>query len=181
MSLGHVLNGGTDVVLRVHKLNIWRCYILKGSNKFLKLKPDSRESGLCNSCPHCISNMCDTSRPCGQVIACRSQARAMIVGRYPSGRVRQTPLKRLPAKRGVSKPMLWKKTRERMKAMGDACGCVWIQFLTDSQQVSVRRFLRSGKMTAHHIEGVVIRGVPAMFISRKELDENFESWEARYE
>lgn len=152
--------------------------ILKDSNKLLKPKPDSLESGLCATCIHFISNMCDTGKPCGQVLACRSQARAMVVGRYPSGRVRQTPLKRTkPPKKYQPKPMLWEKTRERMREVGDSCGCVWIQFLTDSQQVSVRRFIKRGRMTAHHVEGVDIRGVPALFVSREELDKCFEHWE----
>lgn len=106
----------------------------------------------------------------------------MVVGRYPSGRVRQTPPKRTtPLKKDMPKPRLWEKTRARMRELGDSIDCVWIQFLTNSQQVSVRRFIKRGRMTAYYIDGVDIRGVPALFVSKKELDTVFEKWEANYD
>ncbi len=155
---------------------------MKEATKLLQPKPDSLESGLCHTCIHFISGKCDTGRPCGQVLACRSQARAMVVGRYPSGRVRQTPPKRTtPLKKDMPKPMLWAKTRERMKELGESCGCVWIQFLSNSQQVSVRRFIKKGRMTAVYIDGADIRSVPALFVSKEELDTVFEHWEANYD
>lgn len=154
--------------------------ILKYEQKLLQPKPDSLESGLCATCTHLVGGLCDTKRPCGQVLACRSQERALVFGRFPSGRVRQTPPKRVGGKKDGLKPSAWKETRERLKNIGDECGCVWIQFLSNSQQVSVRRFIKSGRMTAVHVDGALIRGVPALFVSKAELDENFKTWEARY-
>jgi hypothetical protein len=81
----------------------------------------------------------------------------------------------------MPKPMLWAKTRERMKELGESCGCVWIQFLSNSQQVSVRRFIKKGRMTAVYIDGADIRSVPALFVSKEELDTVFEHWEANYD
>lgn len=151
-------------------------------NKLLQPRSDSMESGLCCTCIHLIAGKCDTGRPCGQVMACRAQARAMVVGRYPSGRVRKSPKKRTtPLKKDLPKPLRWKKTRVRMRELGETIDCVWIKFLSDSQQVSVRRFIKKGRMAAFYIDGADMRGAPALFVSRKELDEVFGKWEVIYD
>lgn len=148
--------------------------------KLLQPRPESVESGLCLTCPHSVVGGCDTRRPCGQVLACRAQARAVVVGRFPTGRVRQRPPKRLHANKNEVKTCAWKETYERMKEIGDSLDCVWIQALSRSQQVSVRRFIKSGKMSAVHVDGVLLRGMPVTFVSVEELDKNFEKWEADY-
>lgn len=155
--------------------------VVKLEYRLLEVREDSVRQGLCPMCIHFIDGGCDTKRPCGQVLACRSQARALVFGRFPSGRVRQAPLKRLPSKKVVGKHA-WKEVYARMKLIGDECGCVWISALNSSQQVSVRRFIKAGKMTAVHISDVFIRGVPALFISKDQLDGAFGEgkWEANY-
>lgn len=135
---------------------------------------DSLEAGLCDSCPHLVSGLCNTSRACGQVLACRSQKRAIKNGRFPSGRVRSTPPKRV----SKDKPKnVWAETNSRMREVGGALGLVWIKFFTRSQQVTLRRCLKSGKMTAVHLDGVNIHGIPATFIVLDEVKAEFGNWE----
>lgn len=155
---------------------------MKRDYELLKLKPDSVESGLCATCSHLVGGVsdggCDTQRPCGQVLACRCQARVVAFGRQPSGRVRNRPLTRSHSKQSSDKPQAWKKFYEQMKAVGDSLGCVWIQLLSRSQQVSVRRLIKSGKMTVVHVDGVFVRRAPVVFLDKKELNERFSNWEA---
>lgn len=155
--------------------------VTKRGIEVIPKRPDSIEAGLCSTCIHAVDNGCDTQRPCGQVLACRSQSRALVFGRYPSGRVRQSPLVRHKRDKNMLKPEAWKMTKERLREIGDEIDCVWVGFLSDSQQVSIRRFLRKGTMEAVHLDGVMVRGKPALFLRRSDLDDRFSSWEAYYE
>lgn len=154
---------------------------MKQDYELLKLKPDSVESGLCVTCSHLVGGVdnggCDTKRPCGQVLACRCQARVLAFGRQPSGRVRTRPLARSQSKQLEDKPQAWKKFYEHMKDVGDGLGCIWIQFLSRSQQVTVRRLIKAGKLTVVHVDGVFVRRAPVVFLDKKELNDKFENWE----
>lgn len=148
--------------------------------KLLNLRPDSDESGLCVSCIHRVNDKCNTGKPCGQIMACRCQARAMSNGRYPSGRVRKFPPKRVKVEKGV-KVSAWQETYKKMSELGDKCGCVWINFLSNSKQVLIRRLISKGEITAVYINGVESRKKAATFISVEDLNKHFDNWEVKYE
>ena len=143
----------------------------------LPLDSGSVLSGLCVACPHCVGECCDVRRRCGQVLACRAQARAVVVGRYPNGRVRQRPLKRsYPLKKDLPKQSAWACTREKMREVWGCAGYVWVGFLPRGVQVSVRRKLKSGKMCAVYVNGYYVHGAPALFLLESELNLNFSEW-----
>lgn len=146
---------------------------LNKDNKLIDVKPDSYESGLCHTCPHFTNKLCDTNRVGGQVLACRSQARAVVVGRYPSGRVRQSPLR---VHNANTKHESWEDLRFRLKAIGESCGCVWIGFLPRTKQPTVRRWVKKGKIESVFFDGVNVRNHPALFLKIEELNENFKEW-----
>lgn len=140
--------------------------------KLLELRPDSEQSGLCDLCIHLVDGKCNTNKPCGQVMACRSQVRAMVVGRFPSGRVRKTPLKRV-RKEKVVRILAWQETYKKMSEFGDMFDCVWIGFLSKSLQVRVRRLIKRGDIEVTYIVGATSRKMPATFISKMELYNHF--------
>lgn len=150
---------------------------MKVSTEFLPFDATSMSSGLCATCPRCLGECCNTRRRCGQVLACRAQARSLVVGRYPNGRVRQRPLKRsYPLKKDLVKRPAWELTREKMRTIWECAGYVWVGFLPRGVQVSVRRHLKSGKMCAYYLNGINIHGAPALFLSESELDSYFLNW-----
>ena len=150
---------------------------MKQSNKGLPLDRQSELNGLCATCPRRFGKRCNSLRRCGQVLACRAQARALVVGRYPNGRVRQRPLKRsYPLKKDLVRLSAWAQTRSHMLEIEQQTGIVWVGFLSRCVQVSVRRHLKAGKMCAYYVNAVNIHGAPALFLSKEELNARFSSW-----
>lgn len=148
-------------------------------NKLLELRPDSKQLGLCMTCIHLVDGRCDTCKPCGQIMACRCQAKAVIVGRYSSGRVRKAPLKRVK-KVKLPKVSAWKLTHDKLAEIGDNCDCVWIGFLSDSTQTKIRRLIKRGSILVNYVGDVMLRKCSAIFISVKDLDDKIKNWRLNY-
>lgn len=150
--------------------------------KFIPVNNTSWDSGLCDACSHLktlsAQPYCDVPRLCGQVMACRCQARALVVGRQSCGRVRKKPLQRVtPLKKDLPKPAAWAKTHERFIALGDKHKLVWVGTLSNAKQAMARKFIKQGKMSAYHITSAMVRGVPVLYIKMEDFDKLYRSWD----
>lgn len=147
--------------------------------KLLDLRPDSKQSGLCDSCIHKVGDKCNTGKTCGQIMACRGQAKAMVVGRYSNGRIRKAPLKRIK-KEKPPKVSAWKLTYQKLAQAGDNRGCVWLGFLSDSNQTTVRRLIKRGDISVVYIPGVTLRHRETAFVNVSDLNKHFKNWRVNY-
>lgn len=136
----------------------------------------SLNSGLCEGCPHfVVGNLCNTSKRCGQIMACRCQSKAKMFGRYPSGRVRSRPLK-VREKRVKPSIGKWVLKREELIALGDAAGLTWIGLLSATRQTMARRFVKRGVISAYYLPEATIRSKPVLYIKLDEFLAHYRSW-----
>lgn len=148
----------------------------------IEVKESSWHFGNCDTCPHLkvlsAEPYCNVKRPCGQAMACKCQARAIVVGRQPCGRVRKKPLQRVMDK--AKRPIKISAVEYRhafMRDVGEEHGIVWVNELTPSQQTIARKLVKQGKIPAYYVAHCVFRGKPHLFIKMKDLKRFYRTWE----
>ena len=150
-------------------------------SRLIDVNSESYKMGVCTGCPHLVHvpyqpfNMCDTGRAGGQVMACRSQLRAIKFGRQPSGRVRQKPLQRR-FRVHTSAPDAWAEKRKMLTNLGKEVGVVWVGSLSRQKQAMVRKFVKSGKLAAYFIPNATVRSLPVMYIRIEDFSKIYRSW-----
>lgn len=146
----------------------------------LVVDQNSWSSGLCIECVHLSrsdeSVYCKVSRRCSQILACRSQMRASLYGRQPSGRVRSKPLTRNFGAKGNIPRNAWEVRRKQLISIGSSMGLTWIGSMTPCKQAYARKLLKSGKISAYFMPCACIGMSPVCYLDLSEFNAYYRTW-----